>query len=94
LGCAFRLDEKLSFFAEFNFLNMTYTPARSEITQYTIQGLDNLTTLTIKQRQTNYYETLLTTPLTSIPDTEPNQALRKTFSMGSVGLNIGLKINF
>jgi hypothetical protein len=94
LGCAFRLDEKFSFFAEFNFINMTYSPDKSEITEYTIQGVDNLPMLTIKQKQTNYYETLLTTPLTSIPDTEPNQRLKQAYSLGSIGFNIGLKINF
>jgi hypothetical protein len=94
LGCAFRLDEKMSFFAEFNFINMTYAPDKSEITEYTIKGVDNLPTLTVKQKQTNYYETLQTTPLTSIPNTAPNQALKQTYSLGSIGLNIGMKINF
>ncbi|MCX6232560.1 MAG: outer membrane beta-barrel protein [Bacteroidetes bacterium] len=94
LGCAFRINEILSFFAEFNMLNMTYSPDKSVITEYTLQGVNSLASLTVKQRQTNFYETLLSTPLTTIPDTSPNQALKQSYAFGSIGLNLGLKINF
>ena len=91
LGCAFTVSDNISIFAELNLLNMSYAPDKSEITEYSSQGIDKLSSLTVKQIQTNYYDTLLST---TIPDSEPNQALKQSYTFGSIGIHIGMKIMF
>ncbi len=91
LGCSFSVSDNISIFAELILVNMSYAPDKSEITEYTSQGIDKLSSLKVKQKQINYYDTLLSTP---IPDTEPNQALKQSYAFGSIGINIGMKIMF
>lgn len=94
LGCTFTVSDNISIFAEFNLLNMSYSPDQSEIIESTSQGKSLLPDYSIKDKLTNYYETLATTSLSPIPDTEPNQKLKQSYTFGSIGLNIGVKINF
>ncbi len=94
LGCAFTVSENISIFAEINMVNMSYSPDKNELTEYTVNGVNQLPNMTVSQKQINYYETLVTSNATIYPTTEPSQALKQSLNFGSIGLNIGMKINF
>jgi len=77
-------------------INMSYSPNMSEITALSTNDVDGMPLLThVAQKQINYYETLEFST-TSAPHTldEPSQGLKQSISFGSIGLNIGAKINF
>jgi hypothetical protein len=94
LGCSFTVSDNISIFAEFNMLNMSYSPDKSEIITSTSQGKDLLPDYTVRDKQTDYYETLVSTSMSPLPDTVPNQKLKQSFSFGNIGLNLGVKFNF
>jgi len=92
-GCNYYYSNNISFFAEFNMLNISFSPGRSEITEYTVQGVNELPNLSVASRQTNYFESVSSSDAL-LPNTVPSKALKQTFSFGSIGLNIGMKISF
>jgi len=94
VGCNFVLNNYISLFAEFNMLNMSYAPDKSEIIEYTAQGTDMLPIMTINEKQTNYVETITNTGATVTDPDIPNKALKQSWAFGNFGLNIGIKIKF
>ncbi|NVN95686.1 MAG: hypothetical protein HXX18_10435 [Bacteroidetes bacterium] len=93
LGCAFTVSDNISIFAEFNMINMSYSPTMSEVTEYNENGVNQIpSSITAAQKQTYYYDTL-TSSTTFDPNASPI-ALKQSFSFGSIGLNIGMKISF
>jgi hypothetical protein len=91
-GCNFMINSNLSFFGEFNLVSLTYAPTKSEYTSYSIDSEDILSNMTIAQKQIEYYDILK--PNSTQTKDMPSQALKKSISFGSIGLNIGMKISF
>lgn len=91
-GCNFMINSNLSFFGEFNLVSLSYAPTKSEITSYSVDGEDILSNMTIAQKQIEYYDILK--PNSTQTKDMPSQLLKKSISLGSIGLNIGMKINF
>ena len=94
LGCNYYYSNNISFFVEFNLLNISFSPGRSEIKEYTVQGVNELPNLSVAAKQTDYSESISSFPDTILPNTVPSKALLQTFSFSSIGLNIGMKISF
>ena len=91
-GCNFVINSNLSFFGEFNLVSLSYAPTKSEITSYSVDGEDILSKMTVAQKQIEYYDILI--PNSTQTKDMPSQALKKSISFGSIGLNIGMKISF
>jgi hypothetical protein len=74
----------LDFFAEAALHSVNYSPSQSEITKYTVNGIDGLASLT--QKVTEYKDTYTssTTPSTML-------SVRRPFS--SIGMVVGVRIN-
>ncbi|MBT4774865.1 MAG: hypothetical protein HON99_04030, partial [Crocinitomicaceae bacterium] len=106
LGAAYGLSDKMSLFAEMNINNMSWAASTSVLTSYTgtetdasgTTTTDYLTGATVYQLETNYVDEITPSSNTgSNPnqsDTSPRDELKSKVGLGSVGINIGLKINF
>ena len=92
LGAVFTISDNISFFAEFNVLNMSYAPEKSEIIEYTLQGKDKLADIPEALRITNYADGIV-----DVATPEPNASpikLKQYYTFSSFGLNVGVKFNF
>lgn len=89
LGLDVKLFHHFYAFGElvFNFIN--WSPSHSEITAYSNNGQDKLSSLTTSQRETDYV---------SNPgyynSNQPTQAAKQHFDISNFGFNVGLKYSF
>jgi len=93
LGILFNINDNLSFFGELNMLNLSYAPTKGELTEASFNGADQLPAMTTKERQTDYVDSYTTEQGNPSPDAQPNKLLKEKYPFGSLGLNIGLRIN-
>lgn len=93
LGINFGINDKLSFNTELSLVNMQYSPSKSSITVATLNGVDKLSTLSVRDRETEFSSTV-TTSSTSGASTAPTQANTIATPFGSIGINVGIKYSF
>lgn len=105
LGTSYKLTGKLSAFAELEYRNFTVHGKTKETTEYKINGVDRLNTLSVADIHTNYVDHLTSTsnnietnhatpdtPNKSYVDsTRPMDELSSYISISGVGLTLGLK---
>ncbi|NCA76880.1 MAG: hypothetical protein EOM90_11135 [Alphaproteobacteria bacterium] len=92
LGVTWKVSNNVGLFAEFAFSNLNYSPRYSEVTWYEKNGVDQLSSLTVKQKNTEYYSNI--DPDEVIPDTSPDKQLRKNVPFSNAGVNIGVSFSF
>ena len=91
-GVDININKLITIFVEVSFMHSTWSPSYSEVTEYSIDGVDKLSTLTEKQKKTEYYVSLDLNE--TIPTTSPNKALRKTIPFSTAGAMFGVKFKF
>ena len=91
IGAQIKLTGRISVFGELAMVNMSYAPTRGEITAYTFNGIDKLTSLKPREILTDYVESYTVNSNQTTPDNEPSKGLLQKFPFGSIGMNIGLK---
>lgn len=84
VGVTFNTESNLQFFTEINFVSMSYAPKDGEITAYTVNGDDALDSIPSSDRKIEFKDKIDS-------DDGANVQLREKYSMGSVGLQIGVK---
>jgi hypothetical protein len=92
MGVSWNISDLISLYAEFDFTNINYSPNYSEVILYEKSGVDQLSTLTVKQTKTEYHKSI--NPDAQIADTSPNQELKKTLPFSNAGLFFGITFNF
>lgn len=90
LGANYNLSEKLALFAELNLESMSYAPTKGEITEYTIDGVDQLGSMDVKDKEWEFVKEINYDE--NIPDTSPDKELKEKYPFSSIGLNLGVKI--
>ena len=93
LGVKYKLSGKISVFGELNMVNLSYAPTKGEVTNYSIDGTDRLTTLTTNERLTDFLKSYTVSSSQPVSDTEPGKSPLQNYPFGSFGLNIGLIYN-
>ncbi len=88
-GVMFALGDKMSFFAELNSVNMSYSPKKAEFTELTYNGEDMLPDLTTSVKEVEFVDEV-TTSSTPPPDSEPHKELKHKMPFGSIGINFGV----
>lgn len=92
LGLTFHLTDAIGIFAEAGMTAQNYSPDHSELTRYDLDGQDQLSTMNIRQKQTDYVnEYTYTSPPN---DGQPDQDLSFHFPMSSFGLAVGVHFWF
>ncbi len=93
MGLNIPINANLSFSGELNMINMQYAPTKASTTMYTVNGVDKLSTLSVRDKETEYLK-VVTTSSTPRPNTLPRQENLIAMPFGSIGINVGVKYNF
>jgi hypothetical protein len=92
VGGEFRLSDNLFLFTEISFIAQAWAPSESEITQYTVDGTDQLPFMTISQKKAEYESELSSSSISN--SNEPKKRLKQYLPMSSIALNAGLHFKF
>ena len=90
MGAEFPIGAKSSFFTEVCFIAQSWAPAKSKVTKYTEDGKDLLSTLSIHEQQTEYFNHTSASSSSVSTANEPAKALKNYLPMSSVGINVGV----
>ncbi len=89
VGVLFGLNDKMSFFAELNTVNMSYSPKNAEYTELTYNGKDMLPDLPTYMKEVEYVDEI-TSDSSTPPESEPTKQLKTKMPFGSIGINFGI----
>lgn len=89
LGADFKLGEKISLFGEINLMTHSWAPARSVITKYTYNGIDVLSDMDTRDKETEYVDSYTEDTYPPKED-EPAKELKYFLPFSSIGLHTGL----
>ena len=94
VGAEFAISERLPLVAEAACTGMSFRPATAKLTLRTENGVDKLGTMTTRQKETEFQDSVFSSKGAPANDGAPKQsgAIRIPFS--SVGLGLGLKVRF
>ncbi|MFZ4797712.1 MAG: outer membrane beta-barrel protein [Bacteroidia bacterium] len=94
LGVTYEVNEKMCVFGELNISTLSYSPTKSEITEYKQDGIDRISTLKTRDKVMEYTDSYTTD--NSVP-TDNNVSRKSTpinIPFSSLGVNIGVKFSF
>ncbi|HCS20940.1 MAG TPA: hypothetical protein DIW47_10350 [Bacteroidetes bacterium] len=94
IGALFNLSEKMAFYSELNMVNLSYAPKKGEVTELTFNGVNFLGDLTTREREVEFVDRYTYNPSNPPADSQPSQELKQKLPYGSIGLSLGLRINF
>ena len=92
VGVSWEVSSIISLYAEFAFNSISYSPMFSEIILYEQNGVDKLSELTLKQKETEYYNNI--NPDEEIPSNSPDKQLRTSLPFSNAGVNLGISFHF
>ncbi|MEO8235803.1 MAG: outer membrane beta-barrel protein [Flavobacterium sp.] len=93
LGTLYKLNEKISLFGELNLVSLEYAPKKGIYIQYTKNGVDQLPTMTTREKEVEFVDSYTDTGSPSNPN-EPNKSFQIPLSFSSFGLNFGVQYHF
>lgn len=93
LGATFDLSDKLALFGELNMINLSYAPTKGEMTEYTYNGADELSSLTTSEKEIEFVDSVTYDYNNPSSSSEPNKVLKERLPFGSLGLNVGVRFN-
>lgn len=94
LGSTFEIANNLSVFGEINYNYLVFSPDFGTVIESTINGLDNLQTLTIYDKSIEYNETVLFSEAALSITNVKAQGLKKFYNFSSLALNLGIRYGF
>ncbi len=77
------------FYAQITMIAMSYAPSKSEYTKYTLNGVDQLSNLTINQKQSVYNSSVTVTNNPPDPN-QPSEQLKFYLAFSSISMNVGM----
>jgi opacity protein-like surface antigen len=94
MGINFAVSNNLSISGEVNMVNMQYSPKKGTVTKYTENGVDELPSWTVSEKEFEFVKKYSYNPSSPTPTTSPSQTAAIATPFGSIGVNIGMKYNF
>jgi len=85
---------KFIFYAQLTMIAMSYAPSKSEYTKYTLNGTDQLSQLTISQKQTVYTNSVTTINNGSPDPNKPSEQLKFYLPFSNISMNVGVMFKF
>ena len=89
LGLSLNVNKNMSIFVELNMVNMSYAPTKGTQTSYNVNGVDQLSSLTISSTQLEFVDSTNSSDV-QLP-TNPTKVLKENYAFSSFGINFGLK---
>jgi opacity protein-like surface antigen len=93
LGAQYSINNKIALFGELCLVSIEYAPDKGALTLSTKNGVDQLPSKTIKQKELEFVSSFVETGAPSNPN-EPSKQVRLPFSFNSFGFNVGLQYQF
>lgn len=94
LGSTFEIANNLFVFGEINYNYLVFSPDFGTVTESSINGSDNLQTLTIYDKSIEYKETVLFSEAALSNTNVKAQGLKKFYNFSSLALNLGIRYGF
>jgi Outer membrane protein beta-barrel domain len=94
LGINFPMSKNLTFSAEINTVNMQYSPKKGSITKYTENGVDELPSLSVNDREIEFVKKAVFNYTSPASPNAPRQQAAVALPFGSIGVNVGVKYSF
>jgi hypothetical protein len=82
---------KTKFFSEIIFTSMSYYPAKGELVESSVNGVDQLTSLPVSSKQTNFVDSISNNFASPPNPNEPSESIAESFPMGSISINVGIR---
>jgi opacity protein-like surface antigen len=89
IGISYGLNTSLSLFGEINIVSMSYAPTKSKLTEFNVNGVDQLPNLPLNITEAEYVDTL--TDVETPDPNAPSKVLKTYAPFSSIGINIGLR---
>ncbi len=90
-GVKLNLNDHFSLFGEFDCNGLNYSPKKYKLTKYTVNGVDELSTLTTSQKEIDFvksYDAMQTST------DSPSKQLKQSFPFSNFEINIGAQYKF
>jgi hypothetical protein len=94
IGATYTLTDLISLFGEVTLVSQSWAPSTSNVTSYSVNGTDKLSTLSGNQKQTNYSSSYSTSAYSPPSINDPAQALKNYFPFSSAGIQVGIHFKF
>ena len=94
LGVMFNLSESFAIFGECNVNSLSITPKSSKITEETVDGADQLPSMSTYEKETVYEKDYTYDPTVIISTSDPAKDIKVKMPFSSIGANVGVKISF
>jgi hypothetical protein len=91
-GISYGITNKIAIIGELNYNGLTYSPKKGLVTASKENGVDNLATLTTREKEIEYTNTFSNDGGSSDPN-KPSKLPLQNLPFSSLGLNIGLRYN-
>lgn len=92
IGMLYQLSKRISIVGELNTVNLSYSPTKGTMTEYTFNGKDYLADIPLFMKETEFVDSISSEDYE--PDeSKPMKAIKQEYPFGSVGFNIGIRIN-
>jgi hypothetical protein len=91
-GVKYNLTDHLGIYGEFTCNGINYTPKEYKLTKYTVNGIDEYSTLTNKQKYIDFVKSYDASQ--TIPDDSHAKQLKQTFPFSNFEINIGASWRF
>ena len=94
IGVLYKLNNKFSLSSEVSLTSLSYSPKRQKITNYTVDGMDILNLLPVKDKEIEYFDEYFSPNGVIVNDNEPKKQLSIKVPFSSIGLNFGVHYQF
>ncbi|MDI3544986.1 MAG: hypothetical protein PWP68_403 [Rikenellaceae bacterium] len=94
LGLMYHISNLISVYGELDLVGMSYAPKKGVMTEYTINGADQLPELTTDDKEIDFVDDITYDYDNPPSSAEPSKELKFYFPYSSIGLNIGVRFSF
>ncbi|MFC5269529.1 outer membrane beta-barrel protein [Adhaeribacter terreus] len=94
IGAEFKLSDNMAFFSEVTMNNLSYSPDKGEITNATYNGRDVLGEYTTNDKEVEFVDDLSFSSNDQPSESQPDKSLKFNMPFSSVGVGVGIKLNF
>jgi opacity protein-like surface antigen len=93
-GVIYNISTSFALFGEITMVNLSYSPTIGILTESNIDGTDRLLDMSTGEKEVDFVDSFTTETNAPYSHEVPRQELKESIPFGSVGANIGLRINF
>ena len=87
----YKLNETLSLFGELSIQNLNYAPTNGEVTVYTKNGVDKLSSLTTLQKEIEYLDDYTLDSASPLTSTQVQKQKKVNYPFSSFNINLGIR---